>query len=259
MGVEPVLARVLGGTAVDPADEAVDLVISLGGDGTLLRAVRLVAGRNVPVLGINLGNLGFLTSLSAAGMETGLRRVLGGEYEIEERRTLEAEVRSFGADSGRTFTALNDLVVHKAGAARVSRLDLWGSRGREPEAIGSFSGDGVILSSPTGSTAYSLSAGGPIVVPGLNCFLVTPILPHTLSVRPLVVPGDREIIVTALDRGESLFLTVDGQDGGPMRDRDRLVVRMGAARIRLVRLPGHSFFATLRQKLNWAARPVEGG
>lgn len=247
--------------AVEPdlAAHPVDLVISLGGDGTLLRAARSVFGREIPVLGINMGSMGFLTSLSGAAVDTGLRRVLAGEYSIEERRTLEAEVRSEEGSVLGSFTVLNDVVVHKAGAAQVIRLDLWVGPEDDLEEIGSFSGDGVILATPTGSTAYSLSAGGPIVVPELNCFLVTPILPHTLAVRPLVVPGGEEITVTALDRREPLFLTVDGQEGGPVGHSDRVVVRMGASRVPLVRLPGHSFFTTLRQKLSWAVRPVDGG
>jgi len=241
------------------ADPPVDLVISLGGDGTLLRAARSVFGRGIPVLGINMGSMGFLTSVSGQAIEEGLRCVLGGEYSIEERRTLEAEVRSPEGIARAAFTVLNDVVVHKAGAAQVIRLDLWVGPEDDPEEIGSFSGDGVILATPTGSTAYSLSAGGPIIVPELNCFLVTPILPHTLAVRPLVVPGDEEITVTALDRREPLFLTVDGQEGGPVGYSDRVVVRMGASRVPLVRLPGHSFFSTLRQKLSWAVRPIDGG
>ena len=249
----------------------IDLVISLGGDGTLLRAARAVLRREVPVLGINLGNLGFLTSLSACQIQRGLRRILSGEYVIEERRTLEARVLHGGgrAEQGyggsRTFTALNDVVLHKEGVARVIRLDLWIGRG-DPgdggesrlEEIGNFSGDGVILSTPTGSTAYSLSAGGPVIVPELNCLLVTPILPHTLAVRPLVVPGDAAVTIEMLDRGERLFLTVDGQDGCPVRHSDRIVVRTGEPVVRLVRLPEHSYFATLRQKLSWAARPLDG-
>ncbi len=266
VAVEPGMAPVVEGsgataaiaTTPDELPDTVDLVISLGGDGTLLRAARSVFGRGVPVLGVNLGSLGFLTSVSGAGVEDGLRRVLGGEYAIEERRTLHAEVRAPGGEVRRSFAVLNDVVVHKAGAARVIRLDLWVGPEDDLDEIGSFSGDGVILATPTGSTAYSLSAGGPIVVPRMNCLLVTPILPHTLAVRPLVVPGDEEITVTALDRGEPLFLTVDGQEGGPVGHGDRVVVRMGTAMVPLVRLPGHSFFATLRHKLGWAVRPLDG-
>lgn len=260
VAVEPGLANAAPGldtVSLDGAD--VDLVISLGGDGTLLRTARMVFGRNIPVLGINLGNLGFLTSVSADGIDEGLRGVLGGDASIEERRTLRAEIRTARGEVRDTFTVLNDAVVHKAGAAQVVRLDLCVGPQDNLEEIGSFSGDGVILSTPTGSTAYSLSAGGPVIVPHLNCFLVTPILPHTLALRPVVVPGDDEITVKALDRRERLFLTVDGQEGGPVGDDERVVVRMGTFKVALVRLPGHSFFATLRRKLSWAASPLPGG
>lgn len=260
VAVEPRLAAMVPGVdTVDVGREHIDLLISLGGDGTLLRAARSVFGRDIPVLGVNLGSLGFLTSVSAEGTASGLRQVLGGRYAIEKRRTLEAEVRSPEGEVRDAYRVLNDVVVHNAGAARVLLLDLRVGPQDDPDEIGSFSGDGVILATPTGSTAYSLSAGGPIVVPEMNCFLVTPILPHTLAVRPLVVPGREEITVTALDRREPLFLTADGQEGGPVGHLDRIVVRMGTVRTRLVRLPGHSFFATLRQKLNWAARPADGG
>ena len=281
LSAEPPLAAVVGGEPASPepaspeaasnaAASNADLVISLGGDGTLLRAARAVLDREVPVLGINLGNLGFLTSVAASEIEAGLRCVLRGEYQIEERRTLEAVVLpESGTPNGPPLTALNDVVVHKAGAARVARLDLWvGETERKGEdggvgdnagqEIGSFSGDGVIVATPTGSTAYSLSAGGPIVVPELNCFLVTPILPHTLAVRPLVVPGEERITIKILDRGEPLHLTVDGREGPRLSPTDRVVAQMGQSRVRLVRLPGHSFFATLRRKLNWAAHPPEG-
>ncbi len=259
VAVEPKLAGIVPGVdTVDVERERIDLLVSLGGDGTLLRAARSVFDRDIPVLGINLGSLGFLTSVSAAGIEDGLRQVLGGRCAIEERRTLEAEVRSPNGEVRDSYRVLNDVVVHSTGAAQVLLLDLLVGPQDDLDEIGSFVGDGVILATPTGSTAYSLSAGGPIVVPEMNCFLVTPILPHTLAVRPLVVPGNEEITVTALDRREPLFLTADGQEGGPVGHLDRVVVRMGTVRVRLVRLPGHSFFATLRQKLSWAARPIEG-
>ena len=260
VAVEPELAGLVPDLdTVDLEHDGIDLLISLGGDGTLLRAARSIFGRGIPVLGINLGSLGFLTAVSGEGIGAGLRQVLGGRYAIEERRTLEAEVRSPEGEVRDAYRVLNDIVVHNAGAAQVLRLDLWVGPQHDLDEIGSFSGDGVILATPTGSTAYSLSAGGPILVPEMNCFLITPILPHTLAVRPLVVPGREEITVTALDRGEPLFLTADGQEGGPVGHLDRVVVRMGSVRIPLVRLPEHSFFATLRHKLNWAARPLDGG
>ena len=246
-------------STTDPATDPLDLVISLGGDGTLLRAARLVFGRSIPLLGINLGNLGFLTSIARAGIGEGLRTVLGGRFALERRRTLRARVLNADGHLRDDFAALNDVVVHKEGAVQVVRLDLQVGPQDRLEEMGSFSGDGVIVSTPTGSTAYSLSAGGPVIVPQLNCLLVTPILPHTLALRPVVVPGDDQITVSALDRREPLFLTVDGQAAGPVRPDERVVVGMGEVDVSLVRLPGHSFFATLRQKLSWAASPLPGG
>lgn len=246
--------------AATVSGDAPDLIVSLGGDGTLLRAARSVLDLDVPVLGVNLGNLGFLTSVSGAEIETGLRQVLSGDYEVEERRTLVAQVRPRGgAGPAMSFAALNDVVVHRRAAARVTRLGLWVGGPDEPqEEIGSFAGDGLILSTPTGSTAYSLSAGGPVIVPGMDCLLATPILPHTLAVRPLVAPGDKEITVRSLDPGEPLVVTVDGQEGGLLPDDACVAVRMGTAGVSLIRLAGHSFFATLRRKLSWAARAPGG-
>ncbi len=238
----------------------IDLMVTLGGDGTLLRAARRVFGCPVPILGINLGSMGFLTSISERDLDEGLRLVLSGEFAIEDRRTLEARILDGSSGEVRScFTALNDVVIHKEGVAQAVRLGLWvGPRSRRDE-IGSFSGDGVILATPTGSTAYSLSAGGPVIVPELNCFLVTPILPHTLALRPLVVPGDEEITVTMLDRRAPLHVTVDGKAGGPLGADDEVTVRMGEGTVSLVRLPDHSFFATLHRKLSWAARALDGG
>ena len=251
--VEPHLADAVPGLeAGDLEGHTPDLLIALGGDGTLLRAARTVLGREIPLLGVNIGHLGFLTSMAAEGMPDELAQILAGSYRIEERRTLAAQVRRRQRWIGEAEVALNDVVVHKAGVARVTRLDLWVGTDGAREEVGSFSGDGVVVSSPTGSTAYSLSAGGPIVVPTLDCFLVTPICPHTLAVRPMVVPDGERIWICAMDRGEPLFRTLDGQEGHPLEDGDELAVWLGEARVSLVRLPGYSFFQTLRRKMRFA-------
>lgn len=239
---------------LDVEGEGIDLLLSLGGDGTLLRAARLVAGMNVPVLGVNLGHLGFLTSAPASELEAALTRVLAGDFVLDHRFTLSARIRSeSGAEEARLL-ALNDLVVHQAGVARVARLDLWVGEGETRDEIGSFSGDGVILSTPTGSTAYSLSAGGPIVVPSVECITVTPICPHTLAVRPLVIPSSRSITVRSLMADERLVLTVDGQEARRVEPRQEVVVERADVMIPLVRFSGQTFFGTLRRKLNWAVR-----
>ena len=257
--VEEKLADLSPDLATMEADcSDIDLLLSLGGDGTLLRAARTVFGRNTPLLGVNLGSLGFLTSVSGSGVGVALRRVLAGEFGIEKRLTLEALVLSPDGSVRRSYGSLNDVVVHSGGAAHILRLNLQVGVGEDLEEVGSFYGDGVIVATPTGSTAYSLSAGGPIVVPEMDCFLVTPILPHTLAVRPLVLPGREEIAISPLGSRDALYLTTDGQAGGPIEPRERVVVRTGTFRVPLVRLPEHSFFRTLRQKLSWAVQPPDG-
>lgn len=229
--------------------EAIDLLLTLGGDGTLLRGARAVAPHGLPVLGVNLGNLGFLTSVAPSELAEVLPRVLAGEYRLDVRFTLDARVVNGHGESGPAYIAVNDAVLHKGGFARVVRLAVY--VGEELEEVGAYSADGIILSTPTGSTAYSLSAGGPIVVPSVETILATPICPHTLAVRPLAVPASTVITVEVLSPSEEMILTVDGQEGVALLPGDRLVVRRGTAMVKLVRLPGQSFFSTLRRKLHW--------
>ncbi len=236
-------------------EDGVDLLITLGGDGTLLWGARLVAEKNVPVLGINLGHMGFLTSITLDGVETSLEQLFQGEYVLDSRSTLEAFLVAEDGTRRERYLALNDFVIHKGGMARVTRLDLLVGEGGDQEEIGRFSGDGVVLSTPTGSTAYSLSAGGPIVAPAMGCIVVTPICPHTLAVRPLVISSQETVTVRSLERSASLVLTVDGQAGTELGIGESVVVRQAPTRVRLVRFPGQTFFSTLRTKLNWAIRP----
>jgi NAD+ kinase len=236
-------------------DDGVDLLITLGGDGTFLWGARMVAERGVPVLGVNLGHMGFLTSITLNGIEASFERLFNGESLLDSRSTLDARVVGADGEEGGRYLALNDFVIHKRGMARVTRLELLVGEGGDQEEIGRFSGDGVVLSTPTGSTAYSLSAGGPIVAPRMGCILVTPICPHTLAVRPLVISADETVTVRALDRSGGLVLTVDGQAGMELSTGDSVVIKQSKARVELVRFPGQTFFSTLRHKLNWAARP----
>ena len=250
---------------------APDLVIALGGDGTLLRASRMVAGLEVPVLGINLGQLGFLTAAAEEELEPALDRLLRREYTLDRRFTLKASVLDGDGRAGPPLHALNDFVVQQIGMARVTRLTIAvgpagseeeiGFTGDAEEEIGSFTGDGVILATPTGSTAYSLSAGGPIIDPRMECVVVTPICPHTLAVRPLVKPADERITVRGVDRKVGLVLTIDGQESRDVPEEGCVVVEKGDLVIPLVRFPGQTFYSTLRRKLNWATRPgtSEGG
>ncbi len=233
----------------------VDLVITLGGDGTLLRGARMVAEYHTPVLGINLGYLGFLTSLAPEELEDKLPLVFAGDFWLDVRFTLEARVVSAGGQAGSPFVVLNDAVLHKGGFARVVRLAMY--VGQDGQEVASYSSDGIILSTPTGSTAYSLSAGGPVVDPSVECIIATPICPHTMVVRPLVLPASSEVVVEPLSPSGELILTVDGQDGAGLRPGDRLVVRRGNATVPLVRFAGQNFFSTLRRKLNWGLEHAE--
>lgn len=234
----------------DPA--GIDLLMTLGGDGTLLRGVRQVVGHNVPVLGVNLGRLGFLTSVRPPDVEEALSKALAGEAFLDPRFTLEGRIMNGDGGQGPRLWALNDLVLHKGGAARVSRLDLEVGRDGELEEIGSFSADGVIVATPTGSTAYSLSAGGPIIAPTMDCIVVTPISPHTMAMRPLVLPDHVRLTIRALERYEDLVVTADGQEAHRVAPGDRVEVEKGAERVSLVRFHGQTFFGTLRRVLNWA-------
>lgn len=246
-----------GTSELDLDRTPVDLVVALGGDGTLLRAARLVVGRDTPVLGINLGRLGFLTALPDSYLEGGLHQVVTGDAFLDHRFLLRAGIE-VGSDVRKDhLVALNDVVVHTAGAARVTPLTLEVGAAHARHEVGSFSADGVIVATPTGSTAYSMSAGGPIIVPSVDCVVITPICPHSLAVRPLVVPADGEIRVGSLDPAAEHRVTVDGQVVHELGPGERVVVRREERPLALVRLPGQTFFETLRRKLNWAARPPE--
>ena len=246
-----------GGTSLDIAHNPVDLVIALGGDGTLLRAARAVVGTDVPVLGVNLGRLGFLTAFPDAELEAGLEIVMAGEALLDPRFTLRARIEGRDDDNAGNLFALNDIVVHTSGAARVTPLTLHVGQGESWEEVGSFAADGVILATPTGSTAYSMSAGGPIIVPGVECIVVTPICPHSLAVRPLVIPAAQRVSLRSLDPDAGHQVTVDGQVERALAPGGAVIVSREEQPVRLVRLPGQTFFGTLRRKLNWGARPPE--
>jgi NAD+ kinase len=252
--VEPQLLSESFTSTFDPAD--IDLLITLGGDGTLLRGARLVAPHTAPVLGINLGHLGFLTSVAVNELNDSVEQLFAGEFWMDERMTLDVAVgRADGAQT-ESFLALNDAVVHKGGLARIVRLAV----DVEPEGIevGTYNADGIIIATPTGSTAYSLSAGGPIVVPTVDCIVATPICPHTLVVRPIVLPSSAIVSVRAIGPAEGLILTVDGQDGAELHPGDRIVVRRGPSSVKLIRFKDENFFSTMRQKLHWAVDPTDG-
>lgn len=234
------------------ASSGVDAVVALGGDGTFLRAARDLVGTRVPLLGVNLGHLGFLTSAGEAELELCVQRLASGDYYTQERFTLAAYVLD---EDGEPHVALNDAVIHTDGVARVVRLNIQvGPEGQE-EDIGGFSGDGIVVATPTGSTAYNLSAGGPIVMPSMEALLITAICPHTLTVRPLIVPADTSVVIRSVEPHPSLVLTMDGQAATHLPSLGGIRVSRGGDTVSMVRFSGRTFFQTLRRKLRWAARP----
>lgn len=246
--------------SLDLRANPVDLVIALGGDGTFLRASRLAVGTDVPVLGVNIGRLGFLTAIPDSYLEGGLSQVVSGDAVLESRFRLRARIEGREGFKDAEFYGLNDVVVHTVGAARVTPLQLSvgdTSDRSEMEEVGSFAADGVIVSTPTGSTAYSMSAGGPIITPDVDALVVTPICPHSLAVRPLVLPAHRTVCIGALEPEAQHQLTVDGQVVHQLEPLERVFVAREERPMSLVRLPGQTFFNTMRRKLNWAARPPE--
>ena len=225
---------------------AVDAMLTLGGDGTLLRAARLLEDHPVPILGINLGRLGFLTCCPVDAMEDALGRLASGAYALEPRMTLEARVQEDGITKT-TWRALNDVVLHKGGFARV--VTMWVQA--NGETVAHYSADGIVFATPTGSTAYNLSAGGPMVFPTLETSLVTPVSAHTLALRPLVLPPTAEVTVRVEDGPDELLVTVDGQVGATFSRGETLAIRRSAHSVPIVRFPETSFFATMREKLQW--------
>lgn len=227
---------------------SVDALLSLGGDGTLLRGARLLDGRNVPILGINLGRLGFLTACSRDDAERALSRFVAGDYVSDRRMALEAVV-SNGGEPPTTSYALNDVVLRQGGKARVMRLHVEVNG----EEIAQYAADGVVMSTPTGSTAYALSAGGPVVDPALESILLAPISAHSLSIRPLVLPPTAEVVVRVEDDDSDQLVTIDGQIQTRFGSQHRLTVRRAARVVLLVRFPEMTFFERMRRKLGWSA------
>lgn len=247
-GDEAVRAVAPGMTALPELSAGIDVLLTLGGDGTLLRGARAAGPHHIPVIGCNLGNLGFLTAGPAEELEDMLRHVRAGEC-VEERR-LALEV----TDAERSWYALNDAVVHKTGLARMLRMRVW----IDGDEVGQYSADGIIVSTATGSTAYSLSAGGPILVPSLDAIVATPICPHTLGIRPLVMGAESTISIDILSGMEGTQVTVDGQAGGKLGQGDRVRIRRSPHDVRLLRMPDGNFFSVLRHKLGWGdVRPDE--
>ena len=237
------------GAARLTSGDDLDYLITLGGDGTMLRGARAMAGRDVPVLGINLGRLGFLTYCGVEGMEWALEHMSRGEFEAQRRMTLAVRAVDASGSTKDAWVAVNDVVVHKGGFARVIRLRVH----VDGEPIATFAADGIVVSTPTGSTAYSLSAGGPIVEPSLDSLIVTPISAHSLTLRPIVFPPAMSVRIDPEDGTEAdeLLVTVDGQVGTTLAPNEHLVVERSDAPVIFVRFHGSTFFNRLRTKLGW--------
>ncbi len=250
------LGQSIPGVHIAPVDELsrrVDLVVVLGGDGTLLAMAGRIAraGTSVPILGVNFGSLGFLTEVTLAEMYPTLDAVLHGKASIEERLMLRCHVHSPGVTT-HDHLVLNDVVITKGALSRIIDLSVW----VDDQFVATFKADGLILATPTGSTAYNLSAGGPIVYPTVDAFVLTPIAPHTLTNRPLVIPAAQRVRIKPRRRGEQeeMFATFDGQTAIPLERQHEVVVWRAEAPLRLVRSATRTYFEILRQKLKWSER-----
>jgi NAD+ kinase len=255
-GLEVILGpQAAGVVGADPTPrgemaEKVDLAVVLGGDGTLLAVARAIGDRPVPILGVNLGTLGFLAETAQDELYDALEQVLAGRFHVEERSRLRVEVERDGEAVG-TYLALNDAVMARTALSRIVDLEVRA----DGAAVTTYFGDGLIVSTPTGSSAYSLSAGGPLLVPGVAAILLTPICPHTLTQRPLVLPNSCVLEIRVHNsRGGEVHLTMDGQVGCVLREGDRVRVERSPYPTRLLVPPGRSRFQVMRTKLRWGER-----
>lgn len=249
---EEVSAGMLAGSdrpavTLDHLGESCDLLIAVGGDGNILGAARAMAPHGVPILGINRGRLGFLADVSPDEIEDRLSEVLAGDYTMEEHFLLEGEVEG----QAETPCALNEILIHSANMPKMLEIDLYVNN----RYVCTQSSDGLIVSSPTGSTAYALSAGGPIMHPTLNAIVLVPMFPHSLTNRPLVVPGDDEIrVVIGAETGVTAKVSFDSHLEFKIEAGDSIVIRKKKEKLQLVHPAAHSFFEVCRSKLNWASR-----
>jgi len=225
-----------------------DYAIVLGGDGTLLSAARAVAKAGVPILGVNLGMLGFLTEVPLAELYPALEAIHANRFSLDHRALVHCQLVREGKSIA-TYDALNDAIVNKVSIARLASLDLY----IDEMFVSNYKADGMIIATPTGSTAYSVAAGGPILMPSVQAFVVTPVSPHSLTHRPLVVRDSSEIVVVVNTEHEPAFLSIDGQVGMDLRDRDRIVCRKSEYTVKLLRI-SKTFFDVLRTKLKWGQR-----
>ncbi len=250
--LDPRTATTLGTGSSQTREEMahrVDLLIVLGGDGTLLAAARALHGHPIPILAVNLGGLGFLTSVTLDELYPVLETVLNGNHRTNERMMLDAEIVHANKPS-EVQCALNDAVANKAALARMLDFDV----AVDGNHVGRYRADGLIVATPTGSTAYSLAAGGPIIQPTLDAFVITPICPHMLTNRPLVVPDTAKVELDFVELGEPVFLTLDGQVGFQLEPKDRVIITKSASKVTFVSPPRLTYYEILRSKLRWGER-----
>lgn len=225
-----------------------DLLVTLGGDGTILYAARLVADRNVPILGVKFGGLGFMADVSPDDFLQAFREVCQGTSEKQQRMVLHGQIHNEENPFALPHYALNDIVVLRQHRSHVSRINVW----VDDAQVCTYIADGLIVSTPTGSTAYSMACGGPLLAPLIDCFVITPICPHSLIPRPIVVSGDTTVKVRVGEEWEQdLVVSADGDEIGYLRSTDELLVRKAPHKITLLHRAGYSFFDVLRAKLNW--------
>ncbi len=235
-----------GGVQKTQLASKADVLLVLGGDGTMLNAARLAGERSIPILGVNLGGLGFLTEVRLENLYPSLERVFTNDFVLDERLMLQTHVHRHGETVARGVV-LNDVVISKGTLARMIELRI----SIQGQFVTNLRGDGVIVTTPTGSTAYSLSAGGPIINPAVQSLMVTPICPHTLTHRPLIVPATAEIEVTLTSKDDGAMATLDGQVGVAMIQGDTVEIKISEYRTRLIRFPESSYYDVLREKLKW--------
>jgi NAD+ kinase len=247
--IDPQTANYVEGPEIVPradmASKPLDLVVVLGGDGTLLSAARVTAAIDVPLLGVNLGSLGFLTEVPLESLYPMLEAIAQGRAAVEYRSLMQCQLLRGDAVRG-SYLVFNDAVVNKTALARLNTYDLY----IDKVFVSSYRADGMIVATPTGSTAYSLSAGGPVLMPSVNAFVITPVAPHSLTHRPLVVPDSAEIEIVLRSGEEFAYLSLDGQSGLDLDDGDRVVCRRSEHQVNLFRT-GSDFFQLLRSKLKW--------
>lgn len=251
--LEKSLAEAMGGGAAGypggsiPA--MVNLIVVLGGDGTLISVARQVGDLRIPILGVNLGSLGFLTEITLNEVYPVLEQILEGNFTVSSRMMLNAVVRRGGKEVGR-YRVLNDVVINKGALARIIDMEAW----VDDAYLTTFKADGLIIASPTGSTAYNLAAGGPIVYPGLQCLVISPICPHMLTNRPIIVSDTSVIRIEVKFQDEDVVFTADGQVGMPLQGGDLVEVKKSLASTLLIKSPTKDYFQVLRTKLRWGER-----